>query len=412
MPRQFFNLDDIFEDDADGLLDTPVPERAPGKADRLVQGFEEINAFVDRAGHAPWDDATVNEALLARRLTAILEDPERRAALAAYDRHALLQGPAFEAPATAADSDGGVDSSEEVTSLDDILADDDGLLDDDNSELFEARHVSFDRNKALPDEIAQRTPCEEFWRFEPLFHEMREELKSGQSHTERFKKASYVNEGDFFVLDGVLALVDHIGENDEGAGDHHNPRIRVVFDNGTESNMLLLSFTRALYKDRQGRRVMTDPDRALDGMRGVTHHDRRQGTIYILRSLSAHPEIKRLPNLYKIGYTEEGLSSRISGAEKSPTYLEAPVQVVATYDCYNANPYAIERLIHAMLAGQRLNVTLKDAEGNRYRPREWFQIPLETATAVVERIADGTISQYRIDATTSRLVRKSRRYGE
>ena len=115
-------------------------------------------------------------------------------------------------------------------------------------------------------------------------------------------------------------------------------------------------------------------------------------------------------DLYKIGYTEESLEKRIVGAQRSSTYLEARVTVEATYDCYGVNPRAVERLVHAMLSSQKLNVTLTDSQGRRYRPREWFCVDLETAKGVVERIADGTISNYRIDGVSGRLVAKSRRY--
>lgn len=410
MPREFFSLDDILQDDDEGLLPTRARSRGPSQSHLAVRGFEEISAFVDAHERPPAPDGPGREAQLARRLTAILRSPERVAMLAPYDRHGLLEGSAASVSDSGPGNEPCHDPSENVTSLDDIFSDDDGLLDGGCDDIFEARHIRFDARKNLPDEIAQRKPCEEFWRFESLFRELREEIESGTSKTERFKRESYVEEGDFFILDGILSLVDWIGEKDEGAGDRHNPRIRVIFDNGTESNMLLLSFTRALYKDRNGRRVLRDRDRALDKLRGVTHHDERKGTIYILRSLSTNPELAGVGDLYKIGYTEEALSKRIAGAERSSTYLEAPVQVVATYEVYNANPRAIERLIHAMLAPQRLHVTLRDADGRRYRPREWFCVPLETAKGVVERIADGTIKEYRIDTTSGKLVKKTRQY--
>jgi hypothetical protein len=208
-----------------------------------------------------------------------------------------------------------------------------------------------------------------------------------------------------------MCLVDKIGEKNEGVGhSRHNPRIRVVFDNETESNLLLHSFARALYKDPNGRRILMDPDRVFEKMQGLSHHDRRKGVLYILSSRSDNPELAAMRDLYKIGYTEESLEKRIAGAQRSSTYLEAPVKVEATYDCYGVNPRAVERLVHAMLSSQKLNVTLTNHQGRRYRPREWFCVDLETAKGVVERIADGTISNYRIDGVSGRLVAKGRSY--
>jgi len=414
MPKRYQTLDEVFADDSEGLLDVaPVP---PTPKDRLIAGFEAINAFVDTYGREPTEKGEQVEKALARRLSSLRDrDSATLDRLAAYDRHGLLAGKSPNSPGDQTDSASTRDESPEDApppqSLEDIFNDDDGLLSGGEASLFEERHVTFRDTRNLPDEIAQRSTCEDFWRFESLFQEAREDLASGKANTERFRQSSFVEEGDFFILDGILALVDHIEMEDQGSQNgQHNPRTRVIFDNGTESNPLLLSFTRALYKDANGRRVLLDPDRALDKMAGVSHHDRRVGTIYILRSRTDRPELANIPDLYKIGYTEESLEKRLAGAERSKTYLEAPVDVMATYECYNANPHAIERLVHAMLAPHRLNVTLHSADGRKYRPREWFCVPLATAQGVVERIADGTLSQYRVDGTTGQLVPKTREY--
>lgn len=409
VPREFFNLDDIFQDDDQGLLDSRSTNKAPGQVYRLREGFADINRFVDEHGQVPSGDGAPLERRLARRLAAIRQNRSKTQVLVPDDRHGLL-GSTSEPDSVPLDDD--FDSvSENVTSLDDILADAGGLLDSEAQELFEERHIQFGAKKNTPDEIAQRTPCRDFDRFEGLFSGAKSEIREGHSETVRFAKGAQIQEGDFFILDGVMCLVDKIGEKNEGVGhSRHNPRIRVVFDNETESNLLLHSFARALYKDPNGRRILMDPDRVFEKMQGLSHHDRRKGVLYILSSQSNNAELAAVRDLYKIGYTEESIEKRIAGAQRSSTYLEAPVTVEATYDCYGVNPRAVERLVHAMLSSQKLNVTLTDSQGRRYRPREWFCVDLETAKAVVERIADGTISNYRIDGVSGRLVAKSRRY--
>jgi hypothetical protein len=410
-PRGFFNLDEIFEDDDQGLLDSRDSNQAPSQIHRLRKGFAEINGFVDGHGRVPSDEGEHLERRLAWRLAAISRNPNKAEMLARDDRHGLLvSAPVQEKVAADEDFD---EVSENVTTLDDILADADGLLDSEAQELFEERHVQFGAKKNTPDEIAQRTPCRDFDRFEGLFSGAKSEIHEGHSETVSFAKGAQIQEGDFFILDGVMCLVDKIGDKNEGVGhSRHNPRIRVVFDNETESNLLLHSFARALYKDPNGRRILMDPDRVFEKMQGLSHHERRKGVLYILSSKSTNSELAAMRDLYKIGYTEEELEKRIAGAQRSSTYLEAPVTVEATYDCYGVNPRAVERLVHAMLSSQKLNVTLTDHQGRRYRPREWFCVDLETAKAVVERIADGTISNYRIDGVSGRLVAKSRRYAK
>jgi len=355
-PREFFNLDEIFDDDDQGLLDSRGNNQAPGQIHRLREGFAEINGFIDANGFAPSDDADQVERRLARRLAAIRRDRNKTQVLAQDDRHGLLNSASEDDAAQIDDDFDAV--SENVTSLDDILADAGGLLDSEAQELFEERHVQFGAKKHVPDEIAQRTPCRDFDSFEGLFNGAKSEIREGQSETVRFAKGAQIQEGDFFILDGVMCLVDRVFEK----------------------------------------------------MQGLSHHDRRKGVLYILSSGSTNPELSSMRDLYKIGYTEEALDKRIAGAHRSPTYLEAPVTVEATYDCYGVNPRAVERLVHAMLSSQKLNVTLTDHQGRRYRPREWFCVDLETAKTVVQRIADGTISNYRIDGVSGRLVAKSRRY--
>jgi hypothetical protein len=297
------------------------------------------------------------ERLLARRLAAICRDRSKARVLTRDDRHGLLRS-ALEDDAVPVDED--FDAvSENVTSLDDIFTDAGGLLDSEAHELFEERHIHFGTKKNTPDEIAQRTPCHDFDRFEGLFSGAKSEIRECQSETIRFAQGAQIQEEDVFILDGVMCLVDKIGERNEGSvRARHNPRIRVVFDNETESNLLLHSFARALYKDPNGRRILMDPNRVFEKKQGLSHHDRRNGVLYILSSQSTNPELAAMKDLYKIGYTEESLEKHIAGAKRSSTYLEAPVAVVATYDCYGVNPRVIERLVHAMLSSQKLNVTL------------------------------------------------------
>lgn len=76
------------------------------------------------------------------------------------------------------------------------------------------------------------------------------------------------------------------------------------------------------------------------------------------------------------------------------------------FECYDLDPRAFERLIHGFLAERRLSVTLTRRDGRRYSPQEWFEVPLATAKAVVERIVDGSITDYRLNPVDGGLVSK------
>lgn len=433
-PRKRRTLDDIFaEEDALGLLDVgAVRASAPTADQRLLASLKAIEAFISKAGREPDRDADdLAEATLAAQLGGIRGNPEHVAALADFDAHGLLEAAEagrvdpedVEAPASTPVPPTGESSSapplkhpqqeavaaEAVTSLEDIWASDAlGLLsgaDESVNSIFDLEHVPEFEHKDLPDEVAQRTPCDDFYRFESLFQSVRQELRSSDAEAVRFQMESQIAEGEMFIHHGMVCIVDQVGEESIGAGSKFNPRLRVVYDNGTESNLLLRSLARALYKDEVGRRILR-PDSTFDAMQGITHHDKRTGMIYILRSLSQDPALRGIRNLHKIGYTEKDLKQRLAGAERQQTYLEAPVKEVASFDCYNLDPQRFERLVHAMLHHQRVNVTLHSRDGGTYRPREWFDVELDTARQVVTRIVDGSIAKYRMDNTIGRLVLK------
>jgi hypothetical protein len=430
-PRPRPTLEDILDGpDPLGLLAVAAPRSRPPTSDeRLIANFRQIEAFVEREGREPSAEANAfQEAALGTRLKAIRSNPDHAAGLAEYDRLGLLQTvlaemgqhseqapgdtsrvPTESPPAPAVPSvssaDGERRAAEEVTSLDEIFASDPlGLLDQGDESLFTLTHVPAVTERDTPDEIAQRTTCEDFYLFEQLFERLRRELRAREIEVVKFTRETQIREGDAFILGGMMCLVDKVGEKSEDA-ERFNPRLRVIFDNGTESNLLLRSLATALYKDDHGRRILQH--NVEDQMRGITHRDKRSGVVYILRSLSQDPALRSVRHLHKIGYTEKSVAERIVGAERQQTYLEAPVKVVATFDCYNLNPRRFESLVHAMLHHQRINMTLKSRDGGTYHPREWFDVPLETAREVVMRIVDGTITHYRMNNTTGRLVAKT-----
>ena len=181
-------------------------------------------------------------------------------------------------------------------------------------------------------------------------------------------------------------------------------RLRVIFDNGTESNMLMRSLQRALHKDEAGRRI-TDPVAGplFSGEQG--EDDQAAGTIYVLRSKSDNPVVAANRDLiHKIGVTNMPVIQRIAGARLQPTFLMADVEVVATYELYNISRVKLEKLIHRVFEPARLDIEIKDRFGNPVVPREWFLVPLFVIDEAVEKIKDGTISNFRYDPKSASLV--------
>ena len=198
-----------------------------------------------------------------------------------------------------------------------------------------------------------------------------------------------------------------MGEIDITAQGRTDARLRVIFDNGTESNMLMRSLQRALNKDEAGRRI-SEPvagplfaDQAQDG-------DSASGTIYVLRSKSDHPLVAAHRELvHKIGVTNTGVKQRIAGARLQPTFLLADVEIVATYELFNINRSKLENLLHRILEPARFDVEIIDRFGRPVVPREWFMVPLFIIDEVVDRIRDGSIVDYIYDPKNAQLVPRS-----
>lgn len=404
--RELNSLDEIFGvSDEFGLLNVKPRSAAPGKNDLISSRFEEVNQFIDQHARLPFEHGeSLSERQMAKRMKAIVEGGDH-AKLAGLDRHNVLAGRELAKIVTSALPV----SPEDVMSIDDILDGDDlGLLDLGDISILDIKHVPSERD--MQDDVAQRTQCEDFWQFETIFKNLHADLKSGKAESVRFAENWQIAVGDAFILNGVMCFVDEVGD-EHGRGEHKDARLRLIFENGTESNMLRRSLGRALYMEEAGRRVLRDRDdtlaEAFQDIR-LTHRDQRTGVIYIVKSISNNPALTQFPHLYKIGYTELTVDHRIRNAERDIAFLEGPVQKVTEFECYNMNPQRFESLVHGFLAVQRLNVDLVGKDGKYYRPREWFAVSLEVAREVISRIIDGTITQYRMDNTTGQMVKKNR----
>src|SRR5690606_905246 len=98
------------------------------------------------------------------------------------------------------------------------------------------------------------------------------------------------------------------------------------------------------------------------------------------------------------------VEARLANASLDPTFLMADVEIVATYFLYNINRVKLENVIHRVFGPARLDVEIKDRFGNPVKPREWFLVPLFIVDEVVERIKDGSITNYVYDPSKARLV--------
>lgn len=276
-----------------------------------------------------------------------------------------------------------------------------------------AGHVRTSAEKRAAEEIANREPCPDFETFKPLFDQVQIDLKSGIRTTRPlvkdagFLKADISN-GQFFILGGQTAYVAEVRETFKAPNGELDARLRLVYSNGTESNLLRRSLQRALYKDQAGRRI-TEPAAGPLFAGENDDADQASGTIYVLRSKSDHPLVAAHRDvLHKIGFTGGEVARRIANAKLDPTYLMADVEIVATCELFNINRAKLENLIHRIFDPARLDIEIKDRFGNPIVPREWFLVPRFVVDDAVERIKDGTITDYIYDPETASLVHRAR----
>jgi T5orf172 domain len=388
--------------DDDELLEALGVEVAPVKAggrtpreERIIAGFEDVLRFHETHQRAPQHGETsdIFERLYAVRLDQLRKLPEARALLAELDKPGLLDG-APARPAAIDELDG------------DALLAELGLNNDpaDQSDINVLRHVRSNVERQAAEEIADRTACADFDRFQPLFEQAEQELKASVRKALRFGRDASVDEGNFFIVGGQLAYVAEVGEPLKAPNGESDARLRVVYANGTESNLLRRSLQRALYKDDSGRRL-TDTDMGPLFGDQAEPDDIESGTIYVLRSLSPHPFVaEHRALIHKIGVTGGRVETRIADAENDATYLLARVEIVAEYKLHNLSRTKMENIFHRLFGAVQLDLTIEDRFGKPVKPREWFVVPLHVIDEAIERIKDGTITELVYDAQTARLV--------
>lgn len=390
--------------DDDELLNALGVEVAPLKSgsrtpreERIIAGFEDILRFHQAHGRAPLhcEGHDIFERLYAVRLDQIRKLPEAPTLLAGLDTAGLLAH-------SSAMSTSNVDDLDEDALLAELGVSSESVEND----ITQLRNVRAYQERRAAEEIADRTKCTDFKRFEHLFDKIRMELKSGVRKTIPLETRSLdaIQKGTFFIVGGQISYVaDERGEFTTQYA-RRDMRLRVIYDNGTESDVLQRSLQRALHRDKVAR-LITEP--AAGPLFGESSEpdDIESGTIYVLRSQSDHPFVAEHRELiHKIGVTGGKVEARIAGAEKDATYLLASVDIVATYKLHNLNRTRLENIFHRLFGSAQLDLTIEDRFGNPVKPREWFLVPLQVIDEAVQRIRDGTITDFAYDPKTARLI--------
>lgn len=379
------SLDDILDDE---LLTAPEKPKKLTSSDRLERAFLEIVEFRRAEGRLPSSQTReIAERKLGARLDGFLANDAKAEAVKHLDEFGLLEAPA--APTS-------IDDLLESDDLDALLGDESGILD--------VSDLPVVKRPESAESVAQRVKAKEFEQFEPLFKAKHAELKDGTYALKPFTGMDLIREGVFFVLNGVMCFVAEVGENVDlvvGGKRTQKQRLRVVFENGTESAMYKQSLMTRMY-EAQGQVLARTGHNESD----ILDADIESGHIYVLQSMSTDPLIANIDDLHKIGFSTTSVEQRVKGASTSPTYLMAPVKIVADYRVYNLKASGLEALLHRVFAGVRLELTQIDRNGRDYDPAEWFIAPRDVINQAVAMIMSGEITDYVYDQAQQRLVER------
>lgn len=359
--------------------------------DRLAKSFNEITAFVKSHNKVPDANSDdIKEATLAHRLNSIKSNKEKIDKLKECDELGLLS------------------NNSTPHSLDELFSRD--------AELFGGREGLFNYGNA--PSLARRTvvndftperrkKCEDFDdKYRNLFVEQQRLLQAGQRKLTPFEHVrQQLKPGNFYVYGGQMCYVESFGEKERKAGGYSQQRIKVIFENGLESNMYRRSLAQRLY---EGGAVVTDATYdGVDAAGASVVSDSTVGHIYVLKSLSQDPAISTIANLYKIGCTKNSVAERITNAANEATYLMAPVKIVDDYKLTGSyNVHKVETLIHHFFADAKVDIEIIDANGRKCVPDEWYSVPLGVIREAIDMIDSGEIVRYMYDADSHGIVER------
>ncbi len=405
-------LDDIFANDPLGLLE--IKPKSSGKKTeeaRLIDSFSEINAFFEANGKEPKQNITnVSEYNLGVRLKYIRKNAKNIEILQEYDIHNLLPKISISEVNEPKEA---YQLKKEINSIDDIFNDDNLDIFGDDAGLFDFKNVERPTERDSADFVARRKPCKDFDKYEAMLKEVQHDLSTGKRRLIDFKLGN-LRAGEFYVHNGVVFFLESIDltrkdhYKEDGTRVRKDGRTRCIFENGTESNMLMRSVEKILYAN--GKAISHNADKSneafLKVLNSINNDDKEAGFIYVLKSQSKDPQVANLENLYKIGYSGKDVENRIKNAANEPTYLMSEVEYITGWQCFNLNPQKFEQLIHNFFGASCLEIDVYDEQGRRHTPREWFVVPLEVIEEAVNLIISGEVVNYRYNAEMQEMVRK------
>ena len=390
----------------------PEPDiKAPTTKTRNIDEFTAINAFYEKHGREPNFEDDMSEIKLAGALERFRQSAKARNELKAYDQHNLLV------------------ANPKISTLDDVLNSSVMKMLDplDNSayDIFDLKNVTkpeIVQERKRIAKLGETTDCQDFELFEPLFAMVHQLLSSGKKSLVSVRQTGLRNNvievGSFYILKGMLIYLEDVGktfQSDQRKDAREEQRARVIFSNGTESNMLLNSLSVRLYEDELAQRVINIDGTVYNARRAIAGggigsplciYDKKQITGYVYIGRTCHPEYRDKEHLHKIGLTTRCVTSRFAEAHRDPAFLLSEAEQVKVIPLEGLEIKSVERALHDLFQQVRLDIDVVDELGIRHSAREWFEVPLSAIDEAVTLISEDKIHAYCYDRQQQQIVER------
>ncbi|WP_224067585.1 MULTISPECIES: GIY-YIG nuclease family protein [Vibrio] len=401
-------LDAILKADKYGWISEPKDKVISVKSTEF-DTFSTINDFFREHGRPPEESGDMVEFKLYHQLQKLKDQPALCDELSEHDEFNLLSQKT---------------NFEDFDSFDDILNSD--LLerlspsDSVSNDIFSIKNVTKpevikERKKA--DQIGKTLPCPNFDTFKPLFENVHYGISSGLKGLETVSESELsvfeFKEGNFYLLKGMLLFIDYMSDIFRGT-DREDRRLLIIFENGTQSTMLLRSLTKRIREDLGAKRVTNSDGTAFNAKRIKSEEEldpnlqvykktKATGYIYIAKTLREDLR-SEYRHLYKIGLTKRDVKERFKEAPNDPAFLMSPAEEVKIIPLKGLDLNSVEAAIHSLFDTVRLEIEVIGNDGRSYKAKEWFIVPITAIEETVSLIQDLTIHMYRYDSETQQLI--------
>ena len=391
-----------WEDEKDRLFKDikPSVKKAAGSSSPLVQAIMDINVFYVKNQRLPNMSGDLEEKRLARRLQS-LKKHSGNEELKTADVHRLLPVDSIDeaqyAPSTHPKTAIKLDKSNDDTLAKSIL---DVFGQGIRGKLLDTSPLK-KSVKNTGERLGKRLPCPNFHRYVHVFTKIKDMVDNRQAVIEPFKgKGNNISLGDVFIWDGITCFVSEEVRMEYDPNGKPNPRLRVIFDNGTYADLLQQSLSQGMYRSNGTRRISQSVAKYLGHLAKPLEkkYGVKTGEIYFLGTHSKQSFVSQYSNLVKIGVTTSTTPKRTNNAVHESTYLYAPIKILKILPCYNMNVMGLEELIHAALNEYRKQITIIDKlKHTKITATEWFDVPLDIAVETALSIVRGNYSDVEVD---------------